>query len=125
MTEYITICEIDTSKYQGLCEELIISKEVIITNKQIEHINGKKERGFEKYEKHLKNIIEDPDYIIKDLKHKDTGLVIKKIKKNIIVVLKLNTTNDKNKNSIITVWEIKDARLERYLLTHKTIYKKE
>lgn len=53
------------------------------------------------------------------------GLIIKKYNKNVIVVLKLNTNNNKFKNSIITVWEIKDKRLERYLMTHKIIYKKE
>ena len=62
---------------------------------------------------------------MEDPKHKDTGLVIKKIEKNIVLVLKLETTTNKYKNSIITIWDIKDKRLERYLLTHKTIYKRE
>ena len=66
-----------------------------------------------------------PDYIIKDTKHKDTGLVIKKYDKDVIVVLKLNTTDEEKKNSIITIWEIKDKRLQRYLKTHKIVYKSE
>ncbi len=125
MEEYIHIGKIDISKYSGLCDKEILSNEVIITRKQIEHINNKKERTFYKYEKNLKNIIANPDYILEDPKHKDTGLVIKKIEKNIVLVLKLETTTNKNKNSIITIWDIKDKRLERYLLTHKTIYKRE
>ena len=125
MEEYIHIGKIDISKYSGLCDKEILSNEVIITRKQIEQINNKKERTFYKYEKNLKNIIANPDYILEDPKHKDTGLVIKKIEKNIVLVLKLETTTNKNKNSIITIWDIKDKRLERYLLTHKTIYKRE
>ena len=125
MEEYIHIGKIDISKYSGLCDKEILSNEVIITRKQIEHINNKKERTFYKYEKYLKNIIANPDYILEDPKHKDTGLVIKKREKNIVLVLKLETTPNKNKNSIITIWDIKDKRLERYLLTHKTIYKRE
>lgn len=60
-----------------------------------------------------------------DTKHKETGLVIKKYDKNAVVVLKLNTSDGVKKNSIITMWGIKDKRLQRYLLTHETIYKKE
>ena len=70
-------------------------------------------------------MIKNPDYIIEDPKHKETGLVIKKHDKDVVVVLKLNTSEEDKKNSIITIWEIKEKRLQRYLLTHKTIYKKE
>lgn len=123
--EYINIGKIDINKYSKLCEKKITTDEVIITNKQIEHINEERKGTYKKYENRLKEIITNPDYIIEDTKHEETGLVIKKYSKNIIVVLKLNTSNDERKNSIITIWEIKKKRLERYLLTHKIIYKKE
>ncbi|MGN1301503.1 MAG: PBECR2 nuclease fold domain-containing protein [Clostridia bacterium] len=123
--EYINIGKIDINKYSKLCEKKITTDEVIITNKQIEHINEERKGTYKKYENRLKEIITNPDYIIEDTKHEETGLVIKKYSKNIIVVLKLNTSNDERKNSIITIWEIKEKRLERYLLTHKIIYKKE
>lgn len=123
--EYINIGKIDINKYSKLCEKKITTDDVIITNKQIEHINEERKGTYKKYENRLKEIITNPDYIIKDTKHEETGLVIKKYSKNIIVVLKLNTSNDERKNSIITIWEIKEKRLERYLLTHKIIYKKE
>lgn len=125
MEEYVNIGKIDIEKYKSITDKQIITEEVIITYKQIKHINEKEERNFSKYKSKLKSIIEDPDYIIKDTKHKDTGLVVKKFDSNVIVVLKLETANIAKKNSIITIWEIKDKRLERYLLTHKTIYKKE
>ena len=103
----------------------ILTSDVIITYKQIEHINQKRQNVYNKYKDKLKDIITNPDYIIEDTKHKDTGLVIKKYDKNVIIVLKLSTNEKNKKNSVITIWEIKDKRLERYLLTHKTIYKKE
>ncbi len=123
--EYIYIGQINISNYAGLCEKQISTNEVIITYKQIEHINEERIGIYEKYKEKLKEIIENPDYIIEDTKHIETGLVIKRYNKNIVWVLRLNTSTDSKKNSIITMWEIKENRLKRYLLTHKIIYKKE
>ena len=123
--EYINIGKLDINKYQKLCDEKIITDKVIITLKQIEHINEQRLGIYDKYKSKLHNIIKNPDYIIKDTKHKDTGLIVKKYDNNLIVVLKLNTSEKDRKNSIITIWEIKEKRLERYLLTHETIYRKE
>ena len=93
--------------------------------KQIQHINERRLGIYEKHKDNLKDIIKNPNYIIIDPKHDETGLVIKEYDKNVVVVLKLNTTEKDKKNSIITIWEIKHKRLERYLLTHKIIYKRE
>lgn len=123
--EYINIGKIDIEKYAKLFSRRIVTNEVIITYKQIEHINEKRIGTFEKYKNQLKDIIENPDYIIEDTKHKETGLIIKKYNKNVVIVLKLSTVNIEKKNSIITIWEIKDKRLERYLQTHKILYKRE
>ena len=123
--EYIEIAKIDRNKYALLCENEIITNEVIITHKQIMHINEERTGVYDKYKNELKNIIEEPDYIIEDTKHKETGLVIKKYDKNVVLVLRLNTSDENKKNSIITIWEIKQKRLERYLLTHKVLYKRE
>lgn len=91
--EYINIGKIDIRKYARLFNKSIITNEVIITYKQIEHINEERIGIFEKYKNKLKEVIENPDYIIEDTKHKETGLVIKKYNKNVVVVLKLNTAN--------------------------------
>ena len=123
--DYISIGKIDINKYADLCEKKITTNEVVITFKQIEHINEERLGTFDRYKDELQEIIKNPDYIIEDTKHKETGLVIKKYNRNIVVVLKLNTSIDNKKNSIITIWEIKEKRLQRYLLTHKIVYKKE
>lgn len=83
MEEYVNIGKLDIDKYKDITDKQITTTEVIITYKQIKHINEKEERNFSKYESKLKSIIENPDYIIKDTKHKDTGLVVK----NLIVIL--------------------------------------
>ena len=101
--EYINIGKINIDKYQNLCDKPIITDEVIITYKQIEHINEERAGIYEKYKNILREIVENPDYIIKDTKHEETGLVIKKYDKNVVVVLRLNTSNDEKKNSIITI----------------------
>lgn len=123
--EYINIGKIDINKYASLCKNKIVTDEVIITFKQIEHINEERLGVYDKYKDKLKEVIENPDYIIEDTKHKNTGLIIKKYDKNIVLVLKINTSENDKKNSIITIWEIKEKRLNRYLLTHKILYKNE
>ena len=47
--EYINIGKIDINKYAKLCEKKITTDEVIITNKQIEHINEEREGTYDKY----------------------------------------------------------------------------
>ena len=123
--EYIKIGKIDIEKYAPLCDKEIITNEVIITYKQIEHINEERQGVYDKYKDDLKDIIEEPDYIMEDTKHKETGMIVKKYDKEVVVILKLNTSDEDKKNSIITIWEIKEKRLNRYLLTHKILYKKE
>lgn len=125
MEEYISIGKIDIEKYKNICEKEIMTDEVIITYKQIDHINEERFGIYDKYKNKLGEILINPDYIIGDTKHTDTGLIIKKYEKDVVLVLKINTSDGSRKNSIITIWEIKDKRLERYLLTHKIVYKKE
>lgn len=104
----------------------ITTKDVVLLPKQIEHIKERHKGVYEKYKDNINEILSKPDYIFKDPKHKNTALVIKKYDNNVEAVLKLNTdVNNNFKNSIITMWEIKDKRLERYKETHDIIYKKE
>ncbi len=125
MKEYIHIGKIDIVKYKKLHKNRILTDEVIISDKQIKHICEKRGEIYDKYKDNLIEILNFPDYIIKDTKHEETALVIKRYQKDVVVVLKLSSIDREKKNSIITIWEIKDKRLERYLLTHKIIYKKE
>ncbi len=117
--------KIDKNKYKDIANN-ITTKDVVLLPKQIEHIEERHKGIYSKYKNEINNILDKPDYIFKDPKHKDTALLIKKYDNNVEVVLKLNTNTKNNfKNSIITMWEIKDKRLERYKQTHEIVYKKE
>ena len=94
MEEYINIGKINMEKYAGLSENKIITNEVIITFKQIEHIDEERYGIFERYKDNLEEILLNPDYIIKDKKHENTGLVIKQYEKDVVVVLRLNLTDN-------------------------------
>lgn len=117
--------KIDKDRYKSIANN-ITTKDVVLLPKQIEHIEERHKGIYSKYKNEIDNILDNPDYIFKDPKHKNTALLIKKYDNNVEVVLKLNTNTKNNlKNSIITMWEIKDKRLERYKQTHEIIYKKE
>ncbi len=117
--------KIDKNRYKSIANN-ITTKDVVLLPKQIEHIEERHKGVYLKYKNEINNILDNPDYIFKDPKHKNTALLIKKYDNNVEVVLKLNTNTKNNlKNSIITMWEIKDKRLERYKQTHEIIYKKE
>ena len=75
----------------------------------------------------LTEIIEKPDYILKDYKNENTAMVIKKVKNtNVNVIVKLAIVEDKihRKNSIMTMYRIRDKNLKKLMEKNKTIYKK-
>ena len=62
--------------YKCITED-IVTDEVIITEKQMQHIYERHPDVYEKVIEYLLDIIDEPDFIIED-KHPNTGLVIKK-----------------------------------------------
>ena len=89
--------------------------EVIITEEQLLHIRERHPEAYKDVKRYVKDILDDPDYIIKD-KHPNTGLVVKKLvaeRESFILVLKIATSDDRRgyKNSIITSWKITEKRL--------------
>jgi hypothetical protein len=116
--------KIDREMFKAISEN-IATDEVVLTDRQREHIISSRPKTFERYEERIQEILTSPDFIFEDPKHTDTALLIKRYKNAAEVVLRLATDEDGKKNSIITLWEIKESRLQRYLLTHKVLYKKE
>ena len=114
----------------------ILTDEVILTDKQREHIEERHPGLLEKYEKYLKEIIEQPDYILIDNMRKNTALLLKTINEtnkngknvgSVNLVLRLAVEGDdiSNKNSIITFIPIGMNRLKSYKNNGKIIYKRE
>ena len=127
------IGKIDINLFQEISQN-IITDEVVLTEKQREHINERHPQILEKYEKYFTEIIEKPDYILKDNTKENTALILKTVeeksrneetKGNINLVLRLAVEGDNinNKNSIITCIPIGKNRLKSYINNGKIIYK--
>ena len=120
------IGRIDLDIYKCIAED-IVTDEVVITNNQIEHIKERHEDVLETILENMKEIIENPDYIIED-RRENTGLIVKKIESsdNIQMVLRICTSKDPKgyKNSIISSWKISEKRLQNYLRNKRILYKK-
>ena len=111
----------------------IITDDVVLTEKQKEHIKERHKEVLEKYEKYFKNIIENPDYILKDNSRENTALILKTIfiknnrtgSVNLVLRLAIENDDEHNKNSIITCIPIGKNRLKSYINNGKIVYKKE
>lgn len=122
------IGKIDIEKYKCVTPD-ITTDDVIITNKQIDHIKTHHPNDYERFFTYFKEIIEAPDYIIEANKP-NTALILKEIKegdKQFKTVLRLVTSNDSSefKNSIITFMKIDKKEWNRLLKNKKILYKSE
>lgn len=103
--------------------------QVILRDERIEHIREGHPEVVEIIKKHTKDIIESPDYILKDAIREETILCVKKLEENsninVVIKLALEDSKDKkrNKNSIITSFLMNDKRLKRELKKKECIYK--
>lgn len=108
----------------------IVTDEVIITDERIQHIKERHPNDYEKYYEYLRNIVEDPDFIVEANKP-NTALVLKEIKeseeKRFKTVLRLTTSTDNPdfKNSIITFMKINEKEWSRLIRNKQILYKKE
>ena len=125
------ICQLDEEIYSCISEKIDTNK-VVITNKQFEHIVEKHPDAYDKVLIKLQNTILDPDYIIRDEKHADTGFVIRKIDSdatdelNNFIILKVCTDSNGGllANSVISGWIISKKRLANYLRNKQILYKR-
>lgn len=105
--EYVEIGKINTDilrkHYNIKTDKLIITKE------RINHINKRHKNDYDLYSHYMKNIVSNPDYILKDIENIDTVLYLKTIKElNLQMVVKLQTENEANKsNTVITFWHMR------------------
>lgn len=127
MEEYFRIGKIDIKKL-GEFSEKILNNEVILTEERIEHIRNKHNNDFDELEEYIREVISEPDYILKDGEHIDTVILLKEIVKNelkIKMIIKLATYNDIRKyNSIITFWKIRDRDYNKTIKKCEILYKK-
>lgn len=120
--------KIDIEIYNCITKD-ITTDEVIITDKQIDHIKNRHPNDYELFNKYPEKIVEQPDYIIEANKP-FTALILKEIQidnKKFKTVVRLATSNDtpSYKNSIITFMKIDDREWNRILKNKKILYKSE
>lgn len=124
------IAKLDVQRYSCVAEH-IRSSDVILTEKQKEHIIERRGKEFyDKYSPYFKEIIENPDYIFKDKKFKNTAIVSKTISLNskyISVVVRIAVEGDEpwRKSSVITVMCENEKRYRQRVRNNIILYKRE
>lgn len=121
------IGKIDKTRFKGITED-ITTNEVILTDRQVEHIKERHPNDYEQYFKYIKDIVEDPDYVIRDTKP-NTGFLLKEFvedNKRFQLILRLHTSDDNKeyKNSIITFLKVNEKKYKQYLRNKEIIWKK-
>ena len=121
------VCKIDRTLYR-VVEQDIAADEVIITDRQIMHIEEGHPGDYGILISHIPDVLQDPDYILRG-NQPHTALVIKQISTPELtaeIVLRLKVPGDPKeyKNSIITMWKISQKRLERLTRNGEVLYKK-
>lgn len=124
--EYIEVGKIDIEKFKNITVD-ITTDEVIITKKQIEHIKQRHPNDYEEYAIYIKDMIENPEYILKD-ELPNTAVILKNYNKNnksFYLILRLKTSKDqeKNKNSVITFLKTNQSKVRQYLRNKNIVFK--
>ena len=124
----IKVCNIDKNLYSVITPD-ICSSEVVITEKQIEHIKERHPSDYERFAGYFEKILTDPDYILEANKP-NTAFVLKNFNikdENFQLILRLVTSNDPENysNSIITFLKVNDKKWNKYLRNKKILYKRE
>lgn len=121
------IGKINKEKFKDITDN-ITAEEVILTEQQVEHIKKRHPNDYENYFNYFNEIIENPDYIIRD-SMKNTGILLKEIiekdeRFQLILRLHTNEDNPNYKNSIITFFKISKKKYNQYLRNKEIIWKR-
>lgn len=104
------------------------TSEIIITGERITHIKERHFIDYELFKTYGEQCVQDPDYIIKDCKNRNTVFMIKKLSNaNLNVVSKLALDTDKSglKNSVMTFYRIRERNLKKLINKNAMLYRKE
>lgn len=121
------IGKIDKEIYKVVTPD-IRTDEVIITDKQIQHIKERHPNDYERFVSYFAEILTQPDYILEANKP-HTAVILKEIQvkdEQVKLILRLQTPSDPEefKNSIITFMKIDIKDWNRLLRNKKILYKK-
>lgn len=122
-----TIARIDKDIYSCVTDD-IVTDEVILTEERIAHIKEHHPNDYERYGHFIKQMLEEPDYII-DSELPNTAFVLKEFKedaKQFRLILRLHTSTDEagHKNSVITFQYVKAKEYRRLVKNKNVLYKR-
>lgn len=101
---------------------------IIVTNERLLHIQERHPQDYELFEKYGQDSVQNPDYIIRDMKNKGTVFMVKKLPDtNLNVVVRVVLDTDKNglQNSVMTFYRIRERNLRKMIEKNTLLYKKE
>ena len=106
-----------------------MTTQVIITDRQLEHIRERHTDISESVIAQLEKIISSPDYII-ETDMPSTANILKHLEingKGYQLILRIKTDSDpvEFQNSIITLMSVNEKRYRQYLRNRKILYKRE
>ena len=122
------ICNLDLNIYKVITTS-IVTTQVIITDRQLEHIRERHPDISESVIEQLEKIISSPDYII-ETDMPSTANILKHLEingKGYQLILRTKTDSDpvEFQNSIITLMSVNEKRYRQYLRNRKILYKRE
>ena len=91
---------------------------IIVTNERLLHIQERHPQDYELFEKYGQDSVQNPDYIIRDMKNKGTVFMVKKLPDtNLNVVVRVVLDTDKNglQNSVMTFYRIRERNLRKMI----------
>ena len=127
-TDVNFICNLDPHIYKVITTS-IVTTQVIITDRQLEHIRERHPDISESVIAQLEKIISSPDYII-ETDMPSTANILKHLEingKGYQLILRIKTDSDpvEFQNSIITLMSVNEKRYRQYLRNRKILYKRE
>lgn len=106
----------------------ICTDEIIVTNERINHIKERHPEDYALFEKYGKESVSTPDMVIKDIKHRGTVFMVKRLPNtnlNVVVRVVLEVDDGRLKNSVMTFYRIRDRNLQKLIEKNGVLYKKE
>lgn len=127
-SDVIDLGVLDIDIYRCITEKIDTDR-VIVSETQLIHMAEHHPDAYTETLIELKSTIRRPDYIFRDDKHEDTGLVVKRLSagdESLYIVLRVCTDSKGGTlaNSVISGWKISARRLENYLRNKAVLYKK-
>jgi len=125
--KYQAIGTINISVFESDFGKLQTDK-VVLTSEREVHIRNHHPDDYFLFEQYAKDVITNPDIILRDVKNVGTVLMIMKLPDsnlNMVIRLAFESDDEGLMNSIMTFYRVRASNLKRLLSKNKIIYNKE